>query len=298
MAVNLSGGQGEVPYVVQKFGLDRKHGLVVDEVALSAPGQQYIMFRSGSIDVSPGTFVDLLRQRKAGGALQALHGFQGNNKRNVVNPETPITSFAYLRGSLIGEYVTNNLDWLIVRAAGKKAYAIDLEKDATLVQGSPPLLNQFLAKGEVDAMLQFSSLTLEPITRGELGPFVDVPSLMDRGGFRRDTFNSNWKVDVAWTREHPGTIDRLYAMIDDAYGVLKSDDGVWPDIAQKIGITEPGLVAAYRDLARSVDNPPYDASLIPATQALIDAIVDEAGEAPIGFRQVDPAAFLFPAHRQ
>jgi hypothetical protein len=37
MAGNISGGQGEVPYVVQKFGLDRKHGLVLDEVALSAP---------------------------------------------------------------------------------------------------------------------------------------------------------------------------------------------------------------------------------------------------------------------
>src|SRR5579862_9047102 len=46
MAVNLSGGQGEVPYVVQKFGLDKKHGLSLEEVALSAPGQQYIMFRS------------------------------------------------------------------------------------------------------------------------------------------------------------------------------------------------------------------------------------------------------------
>jgi hypothetical protein len=35
------------------------------------------------------------------------------------------------------------------------------------VQGSPPLLNQLMAKGEVDAMLQFSSLTLGPIKAGE-----------------------------------------------------------------------------------------------------------------------------------
>jgi len=294
IAVILSGGQGEVPYVVRRFGLDKKHGLAMEQVALSAPGQQYLMFRSDTIDASPGTFIDLMRQRKAGGAMKAFHGFQGYNNRIVVKPGSAIKSFADLKGVRFGEFGTTFLDWLILRAAGKKAYGIDLEKDATPVQGAPPLLNQFLAKGEVDAMLQFSSLTLEPIVRGEQRMVADVPGLMDQAGFGRKVFNSNWNVAEKWTQAHPGAVDRLSAMIDDAYAALKSDDTVWPEIAQAIGITEPNLVAAYRDLARAIDNPTYDKSLIQSTQVLIDAIVAQAGEAPIGFTEVDPAAFLFP----
>src|SRR5580700_5750523 len=58
-----SGGQDEVPYAVQRFGLDKKYGLAMELIDFAAPGQQYTMLRSDSIDVAAGNFVDLLRQR-------------------------------------------------------------------------------------------------------------------------------------------------------------------------------------------------------------------------------------------
>lgn len=154
-----SGGQDEVPFAIQRFGLDKKHGLAMELVDFAAPGQQYTMLRSGSIDVAAGNFVDLLRQRKAGNALQAFHAFQTFSNIIVAKPASPIKTFADLKGKKIGEFGTAFLDWLIIRAAGKKAYDVDLEKDAEPVQGAPPLLNQFLARGDVDATLQFSTLT-------------------------------------------------------------------------------------------------------------------------------------------
>src|SRR5262249_38266984 len=152
-AVIGSSGQSEVPYAVQRYGLDRKHGLALQIVDFAAPGQQYMMYRADAIDCSAGNFVDLLRHRKAGVALQAFHGFQGFRSLIVAKPSSPVRGFADLKGKRVGEFGATFLDWLIIRAAGSRAYGIDLERDATLVQGAPPLLNQFLERDELDATL-------------------------------------------------------------------------------------------------------------------------------------------------
>jgi NitT/TauT family transport system substrate-binding protein len=266
----------------------------VQEVDVTAPGGQYVMFRADAADLAPGTFIDLMRQRKAGVELQAFHGFQGFNNYIMVKPKSPIRSFADLKGKRFGEFGTTFLDWLILRAAGKKAYGIDLETDTELTQGTPPLLNELMAKGQFDAMLQFSSLALGPIKDGTQRLLVDVPGLIKAAGFSPNSFNSNWNVNQHWVTAHPESLKRLSAMIDEAYAKLKTDDSLWPAIAAKIGFTDPAIVVAYRTLARRVDNPPYSSKLIAPTQALLDAINAIAGKTPTGVTTIDPAAFLFP----
>lgn len=294
IAVIGSSGQAEVPYAVQQFGLDKKHGLAMELIDFAAPGQQYAMLRSDAADVSAGNFMDMLRQRKIGLGLRAFHGFQGYSNLIVAKPDSSIKTFADLKDKKVGEFGTTFLDWLILRAAGKKAFGVDLEKDANPVQGAPPLLNQFLAKSEVDATLQFSSLTLGPILKGDQKIVAKMTDVMRAAGFDPDVFYLQWHVTEKWTKAHPDAIVKLSAMIGDAYAKLKSDDELWPPLAQKIGITDPKIVAVYRDEARRIDDPPYHISLIQPTQAQIDSLVVIAGEGAVGITRVDPAAFLFP----
>lgn len=293
-AVIGSAGQTEVPYAIQQAGLDRKYGVNIQVIDFAAPGQQYTLFRSGAADIAGGNFVDLLRQRKGGNAIQAIHGFQSYNNLFVIKPGSPITAFTELRGKKVGTFGATFLDWLIVRAAGKKAYNVDLQTDAIPVTGAPPLLNQFLAKGEVDVTLQFSSLTLGPIAKGEQRVLINMPDIMKAAGFGTDPFYVQWMITEKWAKANPEAVRKLPAMLDEAYAVLANDDRLWPVLAQRINITDPAVIAAYRDLERRIDNPPYRPALIKPTQALLDAIIAIAGEPAVGVTVVDPAAFLFP----
>src|SRR5215468_1744703 len=87
IGVIKSAGQADVTYVIHQFGIDKKLGLAVQQVELSAPGQQYVMLRGDSI-ASPGTFVDLMRQRKAGLGLRAFHGRERYNNLIVTKPNS------------------------------------------------------------------------------------------------------------------------------------------------------------------------------------------------------------------
>jgi len=293
-AVVASGNQNEVTYAIREAGLDRKHGINIEVIDVAAPGQQYTMVRSGAADIAGGSFVELLRQRKAGNAIQSIHGAQGYGNRFVVRPGSPVRTFADLKGRKVGTYGTTFIDWLIVRAAGKKAYNVDLETDATLVPGSPPLQNQLLAKGEVEAALQFMTLTLAPIARNEQRLMIDVPGLMTAAGFSPDIFNLQWTLTEKWARAHPGAVRRVQAMLSEAYAVLRTNDSLWPVLAQRLNVTDPAIIAAYRDLARRTNDPPYGGALIKPTQDVLDAIIAIAGEQAVGVATVDPAAFLFP----
>lgn len=293
-AVISSSGQSEVPYAIKTLGLDKKYGLELEQVDFTTPGQQYTMLRSGKTDVTAGNFVDLLRQREAGLPIQAFHGFQGYSNRIVVKPDSPIEDFADLKGKKVGQFGTTFLDWLILRAAGSEAYGIDLEKDATPVQGSPPLLNTFLEKGQVDATLQFSTLTLAPLAQDQQRILTDVPEVMKAGGLDPDSFYLNWIVTEEWIEENPGALERLNAAVGEAYEALKTDDSLWPPLGKVIGIENEAGVAGYRDLERKVNNPPYDESLIEPTQKLVDALRETAGAEAVGVSKVDPEAFAFP----
>jgi len=295
IGVITSGGQSEVPYAIKEFGLDKKYGFAMEQVDLSAPGQQWIMFRSDSIDVAPGSFVDLMRQRKAGVKIKAFHGFQTYSNRIVAKPDSPIKSFTDLKGRNFGQFGTTVLDWLIVRAAGLKAYNIDLEKDTTLVNGAPPLLNQLLNQGQADAILQFSSLTMGPVKKGDQRIVTDVPTLMKEAGFGPGVLYTQWNVGEKWTEAHPGAIDKLDQMIEEAYAKLKSEEKVWAPLAARVGTKDEGGIKDYRDTALQVDDPPYTQDMIAKTQTMVDAIVAIAGEQPLGFSKIDPDAFIFPA---
>jgi NitT/TauT family transport system substrate-binding protein len=266
----------------------------IEMIDFVAPGQQYNMFRSRAADIAGGNFIDLLRERKGSNAIQAIHGFQGYSNIFVVSPNPSVQEFADLKGKKVGTFGSTFLVWLIERVASKKAYNVDLQTDASVVPGAPHLLNQLLVRGEVDATLQFSSLTLAPIARGEQRMLIDLPPLMRAAGFRFDLFYVQWIITERWAKASPEVATKLPAMLNDAYAVLKRNDELWPTLVQRINVTDPVIIAAYRDLARRIDNPPYSAELIKPTQGLPDAIIAIAGEQAFGVTTVDPQAFLFP----
>jgi hypothetical protein len=131
--------------------------------------------------------------------------------------------------------------------------------------------------------------------RGEQRIITDIPTVMKAAGFEPEAFYLQWQITEAWTKAHPGMIDKLYAMVDEAYAKLMVDDEVWLPIAKQVGITDPKLIDAYRNDSRKYENPPYRKSYLKSTQTLLDAIIAVAGEQSVGLNKVDPDAFLFPA---
>ncbi|KKC25862.1 ABC transporter substrate-binding protein [Sphingomonas sp. SRS2] len=296
LAISPSSGQGALPYVIAKFHLDTKYGFAVEQVDFAAPGQQYMLARTDAADVFPGNFAEVQRQRKAGIGIKSFRAFESYSNQIVVPAGSDIRSFADIKGRRFGQFGTTMVDWLILRAAGKRAYGFDIEKDATAIGGAPPLLNQMLSRGSIDAAIQFRSVALSPVATGQLRVVGDIPQLIKQAGFDPNAYYLLWNVTDKWLERHPdpNAIRKLDAMFAEAYRILATNDQVWEEIGKQVGV-KPELIPAFRDGTRKAENPPYRPELIAATQRLLDAIVATTGPAAVGVTRVDPDAFLFPA---
>lgn len=290
-----SAGQSEVPKVMTESGIAATHHLDVKVVPYAQPGAQYNLIKGGEADVVAGNVLDLQRLRNSGSKIKAFWGFQGWSNQIVVLPNSPIKTFSDLKGKKVGEFGATFFDWLVLRGAGKAAFGFDIEKDAKPTQAAPPLLNQALAKGEVDAALQFSSFTLAPIVNGEQRVVTTVRDVIVAANLNPESMYLVWMVTEDWLDKNPNGLADLQAAMADTYQVLKNDDTVWDKLVPLVGITDPTIAKAFIAEEREITNPPFSADLLAPTQQLIDAISGVVGPDVIGFDKLDPASFAFPA---
>jgi NitT/TauT family transport system substrate-binding protein len=185
---------------------------------------------------------------------------------------------------------------MIIRAAGKKAYGVDVGTEATPVPAAPNLLNELLMRNQVDAALNFSSLTSGPVANNQLRQLTTVPDLMEQAGFNRNSFYLLLAASDAWSQQNPGATAHLHDAINATYQMLMTQDAPWTTLAQQVGITDPAQVAGYMRSQRAILSSQFSPELVDATTSLMNDLIAVAGPDAVGINSVDPNAFVFPNH--
>ena len=78
----------------------------------------------------------------------------------VVRKDSPLKSGADLRGKKFGTFSTGGGAFKVMRAVMIEAFHLDLLKDTQLQQVAGPALNKLLDDGQLDAVMNISSLTI------------------------------------------------------------------------------------------------------------------------------------------
>jgi ABC-type nitrate/sulfonate/bicarbonate transport system substrate-binding protein len=288
--------QAYIPILLRDHGIGEKYGFAVEITELTSTGQQWTGLRAGDFDLATGSFLDLLRQRQGGLGATAIRGFSRFNNPIVALPDKPYESLADLAGTRIGTPNTALLDWMIIRAAGSKAYGVDIETEAEAVNASPPLISELLANGEIDAAFQFKTFAIDPVAEGTLKQITDIPALMTEAGFDPDSFYLTYNLADSWRQQHPEAVPALIAAIDEAVDVLLTDDSVWPELAASSGVEGEDRLPRFVEAMRDSFVTTFSRDKIEASQQLLDAMIEIVGEEAVGATTVDPAAFDFDSY--
>jgi ABC-type nitrate/sulfonate/bicarbonate transport system substrate-binding protein len=284
--------QSYIPAVMIERGIDKKYGLAVQLIPLSTPAQQWTSLRSGDADVSSGSFLDLLRQRQAGLKVKAFRAFYTFGNPIVAPPDKPFHKLSDLRGVPVGVPSAILLDWMILRAAGRKAEGFDIGKDARVVEAAPQLLMQQLLRGQLAASYMFADFVLQPIVEGKLREVTTVRKVMTEAGLDTRAFYLIYTVADAWRAKHgPEAVGRLVAAMDEAAEVMDKDDGVWPALAKRSGVEDPKLLPEFVKMQRARFKVEYSRAQVEPTQRLLDEMLKTAGQEAMGVTRVDPDAF-------
>jgi len=168
----------------------------------------------------------------------------------IVRNDSPYKTLADLRGKKIGVFSTGASGFVSTRAAIMDASGLDVAKDASLQQVSGPALNALLARGQVDAMIQLSSLTMAAEAQPDQFRVLFSPNAYWK---QKTGYPIVWASPLvawrSWVDEDRARAQSFAAAVMESFRWLRQPDNL-DAAAKKYGAmaaaTKPSDVAEYK----------------------------------------------------
>jgi NitT/TauT family transport system substrate-binding protein len=141
--------------VIEHHGLDKARGFTLEVQGLASDQATNVALLGGAVDAIVDDYLWVSRQRSAGEMLTFVP-FSSTVGALMVPPDSGIASLADLAGRKIG-IAGGPIDksWLLIQGLAARRHGIDLAAAAEPVYGAPPLLNEKVLDGELDAVLNY-----------------------------------------------------------------------------------------------------------------------------------------------
>jgi NitT/TauT family transport system substrate-binding protein len=235
--------------VIAHHGLDKANGIRIDELSLASTPATLVALQAGRVDCVVTDWLWVSRQRAAGADwtffpfstdLGALIGARG----------APIHRLADLRGRRLG-VAGSPLDksWLLLQALAQEQH-FDLARDARVSFGAPPLLDQELLQGRLDAVLTFWNFAARLESSG-LPAVLRMSDALRQLGFKAPIPLVGYVVSDRWARAHPRALAGFVRATRQAQSILATSDAEWNWLGPRIQARDPAELKALRDAFRA-----------------------------------------------
>lgn len=230
---------------IHNEGLDKKHGLDLQVQKLAGPDAGKIGLQGGSLDLIATDWIWVSNQNQSGAEYRFIP-YSNQAGALMAAPASSLNGIADLRGKTIG-VAGGPLDknWELLKAYAKRSAGLDLEKDAKPVFAAPPLLNQQLAEGQLDALLSYWHHAARLEAQG-YRRVLDGRDVLRGLGITQATPNLGFVFKQSWGATHSPALEAFIQASREAHALLCNDNKAWQKIAPLTQETDPKLQAALR----------------------------------------------------
>jgi NitT/TauT family transport system substrate-binding protein len=152
--------------VIKHHELDKERNFTLEVQGFGSGQATNVALQGEAVDSIVDDYLWVSRQRSDGGMLTFIP-FSSTVGALMVPPDSDIKSLADLKGRKVG-IAGGPVDksWLLLQGLAAKRHGIDLAAAVEPVYGAPPLLNEKLQDGELDAVLNYWHFTARLEGRG------------------------------------------------------------------------------------------------------------------------------------
>ncbi|PPR46755.1 MAG: hypothetical protein CFH19_01045 [Alphaproteobacteria bacterium MarineAlpha5_Bin9] len=231
--------------------LDNKNNYTLEVVGLGSKNASSTALQAGEVDVILSDYIWVNRQR-ADGANYSFVPHSLTVGGLIAGPASGINSVEDLAGKKLG-IAGGPVDksWVILQAYAKDKLGINLKDSVETVFAAPAVINEQIADGKLDAVLNFwhYNARLKALGMNEVISVKDILKEMD---LNDSTPLLGWVFDKGWADENP---DLISAFLDSSYQtkeILLNDMGQWEKLKKKMKAEDnqelfTTLRDAYRD---------------------------------------------------
>jgi NitT/TauT family transport system substrate-binding protein len=232
--------------VIKANGLDKAEGLDLEIVDLANTGATTVALQAGSVDVIVTDWLWVSRQRAAGARFTFVP-FSASVGALMLPPNSTVASLADLKGKKIGiSGGPVDKNWLVIRALAQQRNGIDLDAAAEKVFGAPPLLNEEILSGRLDAVINSWNFIAELEAKG-YKKLVGVEDAQKELGIQTQVPLLGYVFDENWAATHPDDLLALVRASRRAKDLLAHSDTEWERLRPLMKAPDDATFAALRD---------------------------------------------------
>jgi NitT/TauT family transport system substrate-binding protein len=232
--------------VIKRHGLDREQGFSLEITKMAGKQATMVALQAGSVDIAVTDWIWVSRQRNEGKpftfvpystALGAL----------VVPQGSDINTLRDMQGKRLG-IAGGPLDksWLLLQAIALQESNVDLKKSLTPVFAAPPLLNQQLKQGRIDAVLNFWPYVARLEAFG-MQQLIGVDDMSRALGIESDVPFVGYVFDEHWAAQNREIILGFIRAANKAKQIMRDSDQEWELLRPLMKAADNTTFMALRD---------------------------------------------------
>jgi len=205
-----------------------------------------IALQSGAVDMIVSDWIWVSRMRNSGMGF-SFYPYSTTSGALMVSAKSSIKSLEDLAGkklAIAGGELDKN--WLLLQALGQKKN-LNLSKNITPVYGAPPLLNQQLLKGRVDAVMNYWHFAARLEAQGYQQLF-NGKTILTELGIKETLPTLGYVFKQSWAEKHKSAIKQFLTATQKAKATLCTQDKAWQAI---IPLTKTKDVSTQNKLRES-----------------------------------------------
>lgn len=283
---------------MRDLGLDKAHGLDLEIRPLADSRAGQIALQAGAVDVILSDFVWVSVQRSLGNQVTLVpHSLTVGGL--MVPAGSEIASVAELKGTTIG-VAGGPVDksWIVLQAYYAETTGRKLADDASARFGAPPLVNELLGAGGVDAGLNFWQWNARAKAAGMV-ELISVAAMLEGLGVDSPPPLLGWTFREETAAAKP---EALAAFLDASFATkaaLLSDDVVWDGLRELMGAKDDAaLFTQLRDDYRAGIVTSYDPSQMQAAEQAFALMATFGGPELVGDQQELAAGTFWEGYRK
>lgn len=237
LGILTSGSQDFIHSVMEQQKFLQKYNIPYERMKVLNPAPLHLFLAEKKVDIGYGGVTAVARARAEGKDLIIIHGVVAPVNVVIVKKDSPIQSYAALKGKRIGNFggpgaATTGM----LMAISKKWYGIDLQRDAELISAPGPALVGLLDKDQLAGALMGNQ---ESVTLPLTGKYRVVLNLSEewekRAGRAPATVTVTTNEEFA--KGNADLLKRYLAAYEETVRYIRSHAEVWERYASTIGLT-------------------------------------------------------------
>ena len=279
--------------IIRAHGLDKAANLDIQVVELATTEAGKIALRSGAADMIVSDWLWVARERALGDAL-VFYPYTSTLGAVMVPANSAVAGLPDLKGRKLA-IAGGPLDksWLMLQAVARRD-GLDLNSQATIVYGAPPLLSEKALQRENDATLTFWNVCAELEGKG-FKRAIDMEAIERRLGADGPVAMVGYAFDAGWAAKNRSAVARYLDAAAKAKDILAQSPAEWESLARRIGVTDKQGLEIYRQrYSEGIPRRPIAQEANDA-RALYRVLAEIGGASLVGpARELDRGAFYDP----